>query len=203
MTGNKLNNKICKALRTQDGFSLLEILLSMLVFNLMILAIGGIFTQMINGQRAAIVGKNISENLAYTLEVMAKELRAAKRDNFLGSRDCTDTVDGVEVADSRIFSTSTTPGELTFQNKYGDCVKYYLSGDSLMVERVSTSSVSMIATTTSRLIGINDFNFIITDNDTSQPRITMLIEAEGKNKSVGKQLVRLQTTITSRAYEHN
>lgn len=189
-------------MRGEEGFSLLEILMSMLVFNLMILAIGGIFTQMINGQRAAIVGKNIGENMSYTLEVMAKELRAAKRDNFLGTRNCTEAVDGVEVADGRIYSTSTTAGELTFQNKNGECVKYYVSGDTLMVERVSTLS-SVVASTTSSQIGINRFDFTITDNDTSQPRVTLMIEAEGKNKSVGKQVVRLQTTVSSRAYEHN
>lgn len=189
-------------MRGEEGFSLLEILMSMLVFNLMILAIGGIFTQMINGQRAAIVGKNIGENMSYTLEVMAKELRAAKRDHFLGTRDCTEAVDGVEVADHRIYSTSTTAGELTFQNKNGECVKYYLSGDTLMVERVSSFS-SVVASTTSSQIGINKFDFVITDNDTSQPRVTLMIEAEGKNKSVGKQVVRLQTTVSSRAYEHN
>lgn len=203
MIGNKLRARKNKAWRAEDGFSLLEILLSMLVFNLMILAIGGIFTQMINGQRAAIVGKNISENMAYTLEVMAKELRSARRDNFLGTRNCTDAGDGVEVADGHIFSTSTTPGELTFQNKYGDCVKYYLSGDTLMVERVATTSATMVASTTSSQLGINSFEFLITDNDTSQPRLTLAIEAQGKNKSVGKQVIRLQTTISSRFYEHN
>jgi type II secretory pathway component PulJ len=203
MTGNRLSGKKSAAWRTEDGFSLLEILMSMLVFNLMILAIGGIFTQMINGQRAAIVGKNISESMSYTLEVMAKELRSARRDNFLGTRDCDETGDGIEVADGRIYSTSTTPGELTFQNKYGDCVKYYLSGDTLMVERVSTTSATMVASTTSNQISINTFNFLVTDDDTSQPRLTLVIEAQGKNKSVGKQAVKLQTTISSRFYEHN
>lgn len=180
----------------------MEILMSMLVFNLMILAIGGIFTQMVDGQRAAIVGKNIGENMSYTMEVMAKELRSARRENFMGTRDCTEAVDGVEVADGRIYSTSTTAGELTFQNKNGECVKYYLSGDTLMVERVSGLG-TMVASTTANQIAINRFDFLINDNDTSQPRVTLVIEAQGKNKAVGKQVVKLQTTVSSRFYEHN
>ncbi|NTW22356.1 hypothetical protein HGA34_02290 [Candidatus Falkowbacteria bacterium] len=201
MTGNR-TIKLPARLKSEEGFSLLEILMSMLVFNLMILAIGGIFTQMVDGQRAAIVGKNIGENMSYTMEVMAKELRSARRENFMGTRDCTEAVDGVEVADGRIYSTSTTAGELTFQNKNGECVKYYLSGDTLMVERVSGLG-TMVASTTANQIAINRFDFLINDNDTSQPRVTLVIEAQGKNKAVGKQVVKLQTTVSSRFYEHN
>lgn len=177
------------------GFSLLELVVALGIFILMVLAMGGIFSQVIASQRAVIANKNVQESLSYALEVVAKELRSARRDNFDGSPDCFGAAN-----DERIYASSS--GELLIQNKSQQCVKYYLNNATLMRWASSTPN-PVIASTTSSQVRITGFDFLISDDDVSQPRVTLKLEAEAASGPASKQKFKVQTTISSRFYEHN
>ncbi|NTU98962.1 prepilin-type N-terminal cleavage/methylation domain-containing protein [Candidatus Falkowbacteria bacterium] len=185
-------------MKNEQGFTLVEIVVSLGIFAMLVVVMGGIFGNVIASQRSAIASKNVGESLSYAMEVITKELRSARRDAFEGNASCPDVEDG------RMYSSSTAPTALTFQNKDQYCIKYYIENQTLMMERASSTDMSdvIIASTTSSRIKVTDLKFKITDEDYLQPLVTFRIEAES-DKSVNKQKTAVQTTVSSRSYEHN
>lgn len=186
MTGNKLS-MATKSFKNQDGITLLELVVSVTIFSTMIMAAAAIFQMVIEAQRNAIAGLNVQESMRYTLEVMSKETRAAMKDT---AGTCAVWPGGM----NRIYFTAAN--ELKFRNKYNECVRYYLSGNTLMVDRGANT-----ASTTPNEIRVTSLKFSVADAADTQSRATMLMNVEAIGKGTQRQPLKIQTTISSRNYE--
>jgi len=181
----------------QGGFSLLEVLVSTLLFSMIIVSALGVFNASIASQRNAIGTQNIQEGLRYVFEMISKEIRSAQRS------DGSCPANPPPATNNRYYATSSAADALYFKNKYGQCVSYSLAAGQLMVRRDN-----LIATSTSDEIKVNRLEFYIRDNNQTagslslQPRVTISLDAEVAD-GADKQTIKMQTTISSRFYEEN
>ncbi len=181
----------------KKGFTLIEVLVSVALFSVIILSVTGIFKMAIDGQRNAIATQNVQESLKYFLEVTAKEIRMAQKNEGVCSG----------IPDDQIFSVSASALSdiLYFKNYYGECVRYYLAadGDNLRF-RISRGNG---ATPPSDFISpakirINKLHFVINDiATTTQQMVTINLNANALDNAQYKSDMTLQTTITSRYYK--
>jgi len=191
MTGNK------KTAKNKRGFTLIEVLVSVTIFAVIILAVTNIFKLSIDGQRSAMATQNVQESLKYFLEVTGKEMRMAQRNNGV----CSGMPDNV------IFQrTSGSPGDtLYFKNYYGECVTYSLAADGTNLRFKITRQTG--AGTLSDFISpakikINNLHFIVNSvASTTQPMVTINLNAIALGESQFKSAMTIQTSIASRYYK--
>lgn len=175
------------------GISLIEVIVSVLLFTIIIMSATEIFRLVIDGQRSAIASQNVQESLKYFLEVTAKELRMAKKNAGI--------CPGID--DNRIFATST--GELgdvlKFRNYYDECVSYSLDSDGESNQRFRIQRNANTDFISPSKVRIENLHFIISDTDTVQPSVVINLRAWALSEAQIKSDMTIQTTITSRYYK--
>jgi type II secretory pathway pseudopilin PulG len=182
MTGT--SNKI----KDQSGTTLFELVVAMAIFTILILAVTSIYQLVYQSQRNAIDARNTQESMRYVMEVFSKELRSAQRDgDAITPGVCANVTNG------QIYDTTGT--ELNFRNYRDQCVKYYITGDSLMVDRGSVT-----ATATPNEIRVSNLQFEVR-NAAEQARVTIKADVEALNRTSNKQRLKIQTTVSSRYYD--
>ncbi len=183
--------------KNKQGFSLIEVLVSVALFSVIILAISGIFKLAIDGQRNAIATQNVQESLKYFLEVTAKEIRMAQKNQGA----CSD------IPNDSIFSVSSNDygNVLSFKNYYGECVKYNLAadGDNLRFQiSRGDNNAPVVGFISPAKIKINNLSFKINSTaSTTQPMVTINLEASALASAQYKAKIILQTSVTSRYYK--
>jgi hypothetical protein len=195
MVGNKLLKKELNFRPRKlafAGISLIEVIVSVLLFTVIILSATEIFKLVIDGQRSAIASQNVQESLKYFLEVTSKELRMALKDQGF----CPN------VPDDQVFATSTGAlGDvLDFRNYYGQCVTYFLEADGSKQRFKITRDADSDFISPSK-IRLDDLHFIVTDTASVQPSVTINLRAWALNEAQNKSEMTIQTTITSRYYK--
>jgi len=187
------SNKKRLTLANKSGFSLVEVLVSVSLFVIIILASTQIFKLVIDGQRSALATQNVQESLKYFLEVTAKEMRMAKKNSNL-------LCDGITV--DKIFATSSNAyGDvITFQNYDNECVTYSLDADGdnqrFKIQRDSASGFI-----SPNKIRIESLSFVLSDSTSTQPMITLNLRAWALNEAQFKSDMTIQTSVTSRYYK--
>jgi prepilin-type N-terminal cleavage/methylation domain-containing protein len=186
-------------LKNKNGFTLIEILVSMALFIIIITAALNIFKLVIDSQRSAIATQNVEESLKYFLEVTGKEIRMAKRN-----------VDGTcNLPVTDIYKTTisdATTDTLTFKNYHDQCVTYTLTTQTDGTKRFSITRAGVPGFITPAKISIDELHFIVRPEggvNNSQPTVTMELLAHAPGKDSAKSEMRLQTTLTSRYYLKN
>ncbi|MBI2587953.1 prepilin-type N-terminal cleavage/methylation domain-containing protein [Candidatus Azambacteria bacterium] len=160
-------------LKEGAGFTLLEMLVSIGIFALFIGLGAGLFLSVLRGERHAAAFRAVQENIRFSMETMAREMRTGKGFSMLGS-------------------------ELSFTNARGESVRYRLRGGA--IERSSDGGLSFGRMTSDR-VNVATFAFRLAGeakSDQKQPRFTMLIDAKATDKRVSIPSLHLQTTITQR-----
>jgi len=176
----------------KSGVSLVEVVVSVLIFTTLILSATQIFKLVIDGQRSAIASQNVQESLKYFLEVTAKEIRMAKKDGGA----C------IDVPDDKIFAVSSNAlGDvLYFRNYYNQCVTYSLAADSdsqrFRIERDADS-----AFISPSKIKIDDLNFNVLNATSTQPLVTISLKAHALGTAQFESEMIIQTSLTSRYYK--
>lgn len=174
--------------KNQAGTTLFELVVAMAIFIVLILAVTSIYQLVYQAQRNAVDARNTQESMRYVMEVFSKEMRSAKRDGDAFTPGiCSNVTDG------QIYET--TGSELNFRNYKDACVKYYLSGNTLMVNHGTT-----IASATPNEIKVSNLQFMV-QGTTEQPRVTMKADIEVLKRTSNKQQLKIQTTISSRFYD--
>lgn len=173
-------------IKNQSGFSLIEMTVAVAVFAFMIVAATGIFQKIVEGQRSTIAAQNIQEAFRYALEMMSKEIRNAQVNK-------TDDCDLVGIGN--VYNSGAGGTELYFRNKDNKCVRYYLLGNKVNIERGADD----LPITPAGII-IDTMKFIVIQNANAEPSVTMLISGYVQGKAMQKEEIKIQTTISSRAY---
>ncbi len=161
---------------TEEGFTIVEILVTALVFSIMMIAVSSIFIQVINDERRALAAQAIQENGQFVLELMSREIRVSKIENQESS-NCSAT-------------------SLTIVHPVNGTVTYSLTAGGVLQRSAGgvLTDISSSAVTFSRL------NFCIAGSgpaDDQQARVAIL--ASMQNRS-GKDILtfNLETMVTSR-----
>jgi len=188
----------------KKGFTLIEVIVSVSLFVVIILSVTSIFKLAIDGQRSAIATQNVQESLKFFLEVTAKEIRMAQKNGGV----CED------IDDDKIFQVvpQVNGDMLYFKNYYGECVKYYLAADGpdgsnlrFVISRASGSIITpsiLLDFISPAKIRINDLHFVVNSSaSTSQPMVTINLNAHALDNSQFESDMTLQTSITSRYYK--
>lgn len=164
--------KIKNNLKKDRGLTLIELIVAMGIFGLIITIVFGIFIFATISQRRIIALRNVGDNIRFTLESMAREIRTGK--NF-----------------------STVVNSLTFTNAKGESIIYRLNNG--VIEKSSDGGLSFFSVVGSE-VTIDYLNFYLlgqSSGDGLQPRITITI---GITSKIGNQTInsKVQTTISER-----
>jgi len=201
-----IGDNIKKIVKNNKGFSLIEMLVATMMFVILTIMITSIFQTVVKGQYQAIAVQSVQESLRFTLEMISKELRSAKK-NYIdtdadGIGDAKEYLDGYG-SSNKVYNTGVfgaNGDDLHFVNKYGEHIRYYIDdGDKrLYINRDGTS-----LPITPDELEVSNLNIRIDDDVIGafheiQPIVTIRMDAKLPNY-VYK--VEIQTTITSRYYE--
>lgn len=182
--------------RTEAGFTLMEVIVSVALFSVIILTATGIFKLVIDAQRKEIATQNVEESLKYFLEVLAKEIRTAQK-SVGGS---------CGVPDGEIFTVGANSlGDvLSFQNFYEECVVYSLEADAVSAGRFKIQRDSDRGFISPAKIVIDSLNFYLTSGTSTQPTVTINLSAQaasGPSSYTAVTALTIQTSATSRLYK--
>jgi prepilin-type N-terminal cleavage/methylation domain-containing protein len=180
---------IGKKIKNQNGTTLFELIVAMAIFVVLLLAVTAIYQLVYQAERNAVDARNTQESMRYVMEVFSKELRSAKRGD--------DGTCGASLVNKIYYTTGT---ELDFRNYKDQCVRYYLSGNSLVVER-KDGATDIIATATPNEIGVSNLRFEVQEVVLKQSRVTFKADVEALNRTSNRQQLKIQTTISSRFYD--
>lgn len=156
----------------EKGLTMIELIVAIGIFGLVIGMTVSIFVLALASQRRIIALRNTEDNIRFTIEAMAREIKTGK--NFSGSGS-----------------------SVSFTNAKGEAVIYRLSGSA--IEKSSDGGINYSAVTGSETT-VNYLNFYLMGQATGdglQPRVTVTI---GVTSIVGNQTanLKIQTTISVR-----
>ncbi len=187
----------------KKGFTLIEVMVSVVLFTMIIMSVTSIFKMAIDAQRNAIATQNVQESLKYFFEITGKEMRMAVKNNG----DCDTAI--VPIGSIFGLETNSYGDTLYFKNYAGECVSYFLEKDYNNVLRFAVSrqkgSVRQVDFISPEKISINSLHFVLRSGGVYifQPQITMNMSASAASSSKVQADMTLQTSISSRYYKEN
>lgn len=178
----------------KQGFSLIEVLVSTVLFVVILLSASGIFKMVIESQRRAISSQNVQENLKYFLEVVSKEIRMAKK-------DAEGTCPNLSSTSTFALSSNSYGDILYLKNYHGECVTYYLAHDTEGISRFRISRDGLSDYISPGKIDVSALHFNITEGVNSQPIVTVNLRAKAIGAEQYSEEMVIQTSLTSRYYK--
>jgi prepilin-type N-terminal cleavage/methylation domain-containing protein len=175
----------------QSGLTLMEMIVSLAIFSVVTVSAMGIFQSVVSGQSYAIASLNTQETLRYDFEMMSKELRTVKKTAASCDSICTSLA-----TVNPVYYTNATSDVLCFTNEKNNCVKYYLDGGRLKINRFSVGDYPV----TPNEVVASELMFKV-NISSLQPRVTMKLKVEAIGKEIDKQALILQQTISVRIYD--
>lgn len=185
-----------------NGFTLIEILVSVFLFFALIVMVLGFFGYALTGQRKALASQEISDQMSYVTEYISRSARMAKKD--MGGT-CLEPANA-----GKNYTNPIGDDSIRFLNYEGLCQEFYLE-DGQLKRRKSTTGLSADFTVpvdlTSSKLKVNSAQFnIIGDSvgDTIQPRVTISFDVEKKDTDQRYNAqVKIQSTISQRNLDTN
>jgi type II secretory pathway pseudopilin PulG len=189
----KIQNIICKIKGDHSGITLLELLVSVFIFSITILAATGIFQTVVNSQRSAIASQNLQDNIRYDLEKMGKEVRSAQEDK---AHSC--------IASGNLYNIDGGGG-LNFINYHGQCVRYFASSSNQIYVSYPNSPDAVLKKglpLTTPDIKISNLVFKATDRiGKTQGQVTVKMHLSIAAKAVQIEPMDMETTLSARNYQ--
>lgn len=99
----------------QQGFTIVEALVTAAVFAIILGVTGAVFVQMVNAQRRARAAQNVQENLQFVLETVAREIRVSAIDPLEDDVDNTTGIcSGDDALNDSLVVTHPVNGTVTY-----------------------------------------------------------------------------------------
>ena len=163
------------------GLTLIEMLIVFSIFSIVLTAVIGIFVSAIRGQRFSLSSQQLVAQTSYALEYVGRSMRTAQK----GTPSC---------ANEKNFKI-TGGNRIEFLNANGECQVFYVENFQLKEDKDG-----VVNPLTSDDFKVNSLNIILdgdSPGDKEQPRVTLLLDIEGKLSGPNPRL-KIQTTITKR-----
>ena len=186
------------------GFTLVELLVSMAVFSITIVACTQIFASAIKAQGTILNSQDNLNETSYAMERMSRMIRMAKKEI-----DCTDRTDSttchclVNKGYGYNYEINVAGNQLTFIDYRNQCHRFYLDSGQLKESVASDESGLINASNIHPLISdeftINVLKFNITgekQEDSFQPRVALFLNIE--KTGYPDSNIKIQTTISQR-----
>ena len=176
-----------KILNKNKGLTLIELLVTILIFSIVIGATTSVFVSAIKLQRYNLAHQQLLNQVSYAVEYMDRAIRMAIRD------------DGTCIPAGQNYILSDGDRKIEFKDYKGECQEFYwdINSDQLTVDKTSFSAPVVL---TSDDFEITFFGFQISGDilgDTVQPKITFSMDIKGKGS--GQQPgIKIQTTVSER-----
>ena len=165
------------------GFTLVEMMVTVLIFSIVIGTVIGVFVSALQIQRYNLAYQQLLDQTSYAMEYMSRAIRMAVKD------------EGVGCISSGLNYQSDASG-IKFVNYKSQCQEFLLEGGQLKVEFDSGGKIPL----TSDDFNVTSLSFGISgesDEDNLQPRVTTFMEIQGKGSKLQPK-VTIQTTISQR-----
>ncbi|MCA9352581.1 type II secretion system protein [Patescibacteria group bacterium] len=179
----------------KNGFTLVEIMVSVAIFTIIITIGMGALVSLIDSYQISRQEKNVHDNLNYALEAMIREIRLGQNYYADASPSGVDTgaVGGDGIGDSLGFDAADNRGY----------VVYYVENGALMVYRNGGVNDGVHALTDSSQITIDSIRFTVTGTDPlnlgdhNQPLVWIQVQATypGETRETTVQTLVSQRTL--------
>jgi len=190
--------------KSEQGFTLVELLVTMFIFVLIGGAVVNLAISGISGQRQALATQEGISQASFLAEYMSRALREAEKD--LGP-----TCVSQRGLNYEVFDDSSPPDgkneRIRFLDERDKCREFLLDLSSNQVkEKISSDNTEANLGTGELLIADNltivDFIFNVEgapQTDNKQPRVTFLLQMQAG--ALPEKRIRLQTTISQRIFD--
>ena len=163
----------------QTGFTIVEVLVTSLIFSVIAITISAIFIQIINIERRSFAVQKIQDNALLVLEEMSRDMRVSRISNQ-NSANCTATT-------------------LTLSHPIKGTVIYRVSNGT--VQRSANGGAYVDVSSSN--VNFTRMNFCVLGSlasDNQSSRVTMITSVQNRT---GREImqINLQTTTTSRSIE--
>lgn len=185
---------------TKKGFTLIEMMVTVVIFSLIITTVTGIFISAIGAQRKALAYQELLNQTSYAMEYMSRSLRMAKKERD----DPAFCLTGIGYGYGYNYEITRLGEGVKFINHLqdDDCQEFFRELDGVTETwrlkykkgiGVSEETLDL----TSDYLTVNFLKFSLSGEsqaDKLQPRVTFSLEIEGKEQTK----TRIQTTISQR-----
>jgi len=170
-------------LNKNKAFTLIEMMVTVLIFSIVIGAVIGVFVSALQVQRYNLAYQQLLDQTSYAMEYMGRAIRMAVKD------------DGVGCISSG-FNYQDSASGIKFVNYKGECQEFLLEGGQLKVEVDSGGKIPL----TSDDFNVTSLDFEVSGDevdDNLQPRVTIFTEIQGGGAGPQPEIT-IQTTISQR-----
>jgi prepilin-type N-terminal cleavage/methylation domain-containing protein len=178
----------------KSGFSLLEIVVSVAILAMIILATTQIWQSVNSARNQNVKDQALSGDIQYYLEVFTHEIREAKKNTNTSTPVCSVGAG---------YTYDYSGGVLHLKNRQGNCVEYSSTVINGITHLTIKRGISGYGTDiiTSDQIDISYFNIIVVDNPPLyQPMVTLNVQARSLVNTTSPA-INVQTTISSNYYK--
>lgn len=165
------------------GFTLIEMMVTVLIFSIVVGAVIGVFVSALQIQRYNLTYQQLLDQTSYAMEYMGRAIRMAVKD------------DGVGCISSGLNYQGDT-SRIKFVNYKGECQEFLLENNQLKVRFDSGGKIPL----TSDDFNVTSLSFGISgesDADNLQPRVTIFMGIQGTDSKVQPKIA-IQTAISQR-----
>lgn len=169
------------------GFTLIEMIVAVAVFTLVTSAASGLFISSLRAQRQSLASQSLLDQTSYLMEYMSRTLRMAKKE--LSAPAC--------LSSNGLNYEKTRGGKgIKFVNYYGVCQEFFWDDSAYQLKEVKGGGAEDFLTSNELKVVL--FNIKLageSQDDDDQPRVTIFLDIEGKERSK----IKIQTTISQRS----
>ena len=172
------------------GYTLIEILISMVIFSLISGAAFGIFSSTIEIQKYSLESQQLLGQFSYAVEYMSRAFRMAKRAE---DSACIDV-------DSNYENPGNNDTTIKFLTYNGECVQFFLDGTSKQLKMKRNNGVALDLTSDNFEVTNLKFEIVGQDappTDYLQPKVTLFMEIKGEGSGYQPNM-KIQTTLSQR-----
>ena len=181
--------------RLQGGFTLIEMLITVVIFSIIIGTSTGVFVSAIKLQRYNLAYQQLLDQTSYAMEYMDRAIRMAKRNEGPVCFGMSEDIN---------YKWGVGTEKIEFATYHGQCWKFslFLENDSIgEFNRLKVEQDGVGYYLTSDDFDVKSFNVEVFGDDGGtdglQPRITIFMEVHGRGLDP-KPKIKIQTTISQR-----
>lgn len=202
----------------QKGVTLIEMLVAVAIFSIIVVAISGLFISSIRAQGRILATQELLDQTSYVLEYMGRAIRMAKKELNCSSPDtqeycypdqppqCLTDIPDDPAPYGFNYEVSPSPigDRIRFINYDNKCQEFFYENGQIKTKISIDRGADLFQEPlplTSGHIQIESLQFIISgesQGDDLQPKVTVSIEARGREMVLGRPKIQIQTSISQR-----